>query len=130
MAKHSSKWKIGRIANAILGIAAFLMIGITGLSEISQWNWSDTFRTVILFAVGIYLIGQSSVKNVQSLKNMAKSTNGVIHLFSFGLGLVTIYLALTSIPAIAGFNLPSLAKFNGWIMLFSGLFSIIEGFVK
>lgn len=128
MAKN--KWTPSRIIQLGLGLTASLFVLLTGLASVSQWDWNDSFKLVILFLVSGYLLIEAGIKNVAGVKQATKSQRGLVHLGSFMFGILLLYIAITSLPNVGAMNLPSLEKFNGWIMLFSGIFAVLEGFVK
>ena len=121
---------IGNMTRMILGIIAGIFLVLNGLASISNWDWSDWFRTIVLVVVGLYLVIESSVKNISGFTNMAKQKNGLIHLGSFVFGVLSIYIGIISIPSFGALALSSVEAFSGWIMFIAGILAVIEPFVR
>lgn len=121
---------IGNIAKYLLGVASAIFLLLTGLASISQWNWSSWFTTIVLVATGIYLLGESGMKNIGSFKSLGKNFNGLIHLGSFAFGILLIYMGIISIPQLGAFAVVQVEQFSGWIMFIGGALALSEPFIK
>ena len=120
--------KTSQLINGVLGMVAFLLVLLAGLKTLFSWDWGAWFFMAVVLAVGIYLIIESGVKSYKTFRRAigVKSGAGFIHLISFALGVLMVYIGIQMMPIL---GLPQLAL-NGWVLFLGGGWAILEGFIK
>ena len=121
------KWSIARIALTVFSSIGALFLLVTSMKFLFGWDWGQIFPAVVLLSVGGYLLIESQIKNVKTLKaqfgGFKKSFFGFMNTLMFGVGLVLLYIGATTLPVLSALSF-SAPLFNGWIIFIGGLLAI------
>jgi hypothetical protein len=107
----------------ILGIGAFLFLFLTGFTAVFGWNFMAYFTGVMAILSGIWMMSEGGLKG-------RKARNYWFHLFTFGIGLLSVYIGLIMFPFLGMLKINILSDVSGYILMFSGLFAISEIFIQ
>lgn len=132
MIEIAKKWNVSNITRAILNSVAFIFVLLIALNLLFGWDWNVYLVAVMIMAVGSYLMGVSGFKQFRTIKlNLSKKNlRTVLNMATFAVGLLTLYIGVTTLPQLGILTVPVIAKFNGWILLFAGILSGIDAFNK
>jgi hypothetical protein len=126
MPKLDVKQKLILIA---INIVAFVTILFNGGNTLFGWMWNPYLMSVLLVLASLWLVSQGGWKAIQKLSSSARHPEGLLHVISFGVGLVLLFIGIASLPFIG--NMINISNYTVpvAIMLIAGaILSVLEMF--
>ena len=122
--------KVQKVTMGSLNVVAFLIVLLAGLKMVFRWDWNPIFTTVIIVLVAVYLLFASGINSLRIMTTQLKKNAfyGVMNLLMFAVGLLMVYIAITSLPALNAIAIPAISTFNGWILIAGGALALLDIF--
>lgn len=113
----------------LLNIVGFAMLLFTAGDMLLGWHWSLWLVSIAIVLVALWLMVQGGWKAITKFGSSAKHPEGILHVVSFAVGLVLLFIGIASFPPIGMLlNMQNYSVMVDIFYILAAILSILEMF--
>jgi len=121
--------KVQKLLFIALNLVAFGLLGVVAMNTILQFDWNGWLMALLSILTAAWLMVQGGLNVLINMKGRMQP-KAFLHVISFGIGFVLLFIGILSIPPIG--NLVNMSRFAipiAMVMFASMVFAALEIFI-
>ena len=121
---------VQKLSFIALNILASIILALEAINSLFKLDLNSWVMASLLIATSVWLMSQGGLKVIQKLTASTPQPRGLLHVFSFAIGLVLFFIAISSFPIIG--NLVNMSRYAipvSMVLFIAMLTSVVEIFV-